>query len=70
LEQKLDIVYDLVKGANDKDGTIENLREILDVLQGISDTDLITNLLGNYLPIGGGTLTGALTIKPSNTSGY
>lgn len=57
LEYKLNVAYDLVTKANDKDGTIENLKEILDVLSGISDTETIKALVGKYLPLAGGTMT-------------
>lgn len=63
LEYKLGIAYDLVATANDNDGTIENLKEVLDVLQGIKDTDTIQALLGKYLPLTGGTITGNLTVN-------
>ena len=45
LEYKADTAYDLVKGAYDGDGTIENLAEILKVLEGIKDTDVLNNLM-------------------------
>lgn len=48
LELKAGTAYDLVKGAYNGDGTIENLAEILKVLEGISDTDTIKSLLGKY----------------------
>ena len=57
LEYKLNIAYDLVTKANDGDGTIENLKEILDVLSGISDTETIKGIVGKYLPLAGGTMT-------------
>ena len=63
LEFKADAAYDLVKGAYDGDGTIENLAEILKVLEGIKDTDTIQAIVGKYLPLTGGTLTGKLTIE-------
>lgn len=63
LEYKLGIAYDLVATANDNDGTIENLKEVLDVLQGIKDTDTIQALLGKYLPLTGGTMKGDITIS-------
>lgn len=63
LEYKLGIAYDLVATANDNDGTIENLKEVLDVLQGIKDTDTIQALLGKYLPLTGGTMKGNITIS-------
>jgi hypothetical protein len=61
LELKADVVYNLVKGAYDGDGTIENLEEILRVLEGISDTETIQAIIGKYLPLTGGTLTGNIS---------
>lgn len=61
LELKADTAYNLVKGAYDGDGTIENLTEILKVLEGISDTDTIKAIIGKYLPLAGGTMTGNIT---------
>ena len=58
LEYKADVAYNLVKGAYDGDGTIENLEEILRVLDGIKDTDTIQAIVGKYLPLSGGTITG------------
>lgn len=66
LEYKTDVAYNLVKGAYDGDGTIENLEEILRVLEGISDTDTIQAIVGKYLPLTGGTLTGQLKISQGN----
>ena len=63
LELKADTAYNLVKGAYDGDGTIENLAEILKVLEGISDTDTIQAIIGKYLPLAGGTMTGNVTWK-------
>ncbi len=65
LEYKSDLgvtAYDLVNAAYDGDGTIENLQEILTVLEGIKDTDTIQAIVGKYLPLTGGTITGTLTI--------
>lgn len=62
LEYKLDIAYDLVTKANDNDGTIENLKEILDVLAGIKDTETIKAIIGKYLPLAGGTMTGNIVM--------
>lgn len=70
LEYKLDVAYDLVTKANDKDGTIENLKEILDVLAGIKDTETIKAIVGKYLPLAGGTLTGNLWFGAGNTDKY
>lgn len=61
LELKADTAYTLVAGAYDGDGTIENLAEILKVLEGISDTDTIKAIVGKYLPLTGGTMTGNIT---------
>lgn len=61
LEFKADAAYDLVKGAYDGDGTIENLAEILKVLEGIKDTETIKAIIGKYLPLAGGHMTGDIT---------
>ena len=61
LEYKADLgttAYALINAANDKDGTIENLKEILDVLEGIKDTDTIQAIVNKYLPLSGGTMSG------------
>jgi len=63
LECKADVTYNLVKGAYDGDGTIENLEEILKVLDGIKDTDTIQSIIGKYLPLSGGTMLGSITIN-------
>jgi hypothetical protein len=63
LEYKADSAYELVKGAYDGDGTIENLAEILKVLEGIKDTETIQSIIGKYLPLTGGTLTGTLGVN-------
>ena len=66
LEYKADLgktAYDIVSAANDSDGTIENLKEILDVLSGISDTDTIQAIVGKYLPLTGGTVSGTITLN-------
>lgn len=60
LEYKADVAYDLVKGAYDGDGTIENLAEILKVLEGIKDTETIQAIIGKYLPLAGGTMEGTI----------
>lgn len=69
LELKADTTYELVKGAYDGDGTIENLAEILKVLEGIKDTETIQAIVGKYLPLVGGTLTGNLTATKFITTG-
>lgn len=56
LELKADTAYSLVTAANDNDGTIENLKEILDVLSGIKDTDTVQGIMNNYLPLNKGVL--------------
>ena len=61
LELKADTAYSLVKGAYDGDGTIENLAEILKVLDGIKDTETIQTIVGKYLPLAGGMMTGNIT---------
>ena len=48
IEYKADLgadAYAFINAANDKDGTVENLKEILDVLQGIKDTDTINDII-------------------------
>ena len=68
LEYKGDLgvtAYNLVNAAYDGDGTIENLKEILKVLEGIKDTETIKGLLGKYLPLSGGTMTGSIYIPNS-----
>ena len=69
LEYKADLgktAYDIVNAANDGDGTIENLKEILKVLEGISDTDTIQAIIGKYLPLEGGTMTGNILLGGGN----
>ena len=61
LELKADTAYTLTAGAYDGDGTIENLAEILKVLEGISDTDTIQAIVGKYLPLAGGMMSGNIT---------
>ena len=75
LELKADSAYELVKGAYDGDGAIENLAEILKVLEGIKDTETIQAIVGKYLPLAGGTIYNSnvatpLYIKGSGTSAY
>lgn len=70
LELKADTAYTLVAGAYDGDGTIENLSEILKVLEGIKDTETIQAIVGKYLPLTGGTLTGALKLDMGNSEAY
>lgn len=59
--------YNIISAAYDGDGTIENLNEILKVLEGISDTDTISAIIGKYLPLTGGTITGNLTVNGTTT---
>lgn len=66
VELRAEVAYNLIQGAYDGDGTIENLAEILKVLEGISDTETIQAIIGKYLPLSGGTLTGDLTINKSS----
>lgn len=73
LEYKGDLgvtAYNLVNAAYDGDGTIENLKEILKVLEGIKDTETIKGLLGKYLPLTGGILTGTLTTVTTGSGEY
>ena len=48
LEYKLDVAYGLVTNANDNDGTIENLKEIFDVLKNIKDTETIQDIINGF----------------------
>ena len=59
--------YNIISAAYDGDGTIENLNEILQVLEGISDTDTIQAIIDKYLPLTGGTLIGPLTVNSTTT---
>ena len=58
VELRAEVAYNLIQGAYDGDGTIENLAEILKVLEGISDTETIQAIIGKYLPLSGGTMEG------------
>lgn len=72
VELRAEVAYNLIQGAYDGDGTIENLAEILKVLEGISDTETIQAIIGKYLPLTGGTITGngtyPLEIKSGSTT--
>ena len=57
VELRAEVAYNLIQGAYDGDGTIENLTEILKVLEGISDTETIQAIIGKYLPLTGGTIS-------------
>ncbi len=60
LEYKADLgvtAYNLISAANNGE-SIDNLAEILKVLEGIKDTETIQAIIGKYLPLTGGTLTG------------
>lgn len=48
LEYKLDVAYGLVTNTNDSDGTIENLKEIFDVLKNIKDTETIQDIINGF----------------------
>lgn len=65
VELRAEVAYNLIQGAYDGDGTIENLAEILKVLEGISDTETIQAIVGKYLPLSGGTISGKTTISTS-----
>lgn len=68
LENKANLgasAYSLVYAANNND-TIENLEEVLKVLKDIKDTEFISSLLGQYLPLAGGILNGSLQINHTN----
>ena len=67
LEAKSDLgitAYSLLEEPNNQNGIIENLREVLDVLQDISDTDKIKDL---FLLLSGGTISGKLKITENNS---
>lgn len=64
LEYKADVAYNLVRGAYDGDGTIENLEEILRVLDGIKDTETIKAIVGKYLPLTGGVIKNGAVRNP------
>lgn len=77
LEYKADYAYDFIVATmsetGDSNTTIDRLKEVFDVLSGITETDTITALVGKYLPLAGGTLTGTLTaqnITPSANNTY
>lgn len=70
LEYKADVAYNLVKGAYDGDGTIENLEEILRVLDGIKDTDTIQAIVGKYLPLSGGIMSGFIQLGSEGVIGF
>lgn len=63
LAYRTNYAYNLVTIANNKNGEIENLQEILDVLSGIKDTETIKTIVGNYLPLSGGQMSGNVTWK-------
>lgn len=65
LEYKADLgvtAYSLISAANNGE-SIDNLAEILKVLEGIKDTETIQAIIGKYLPLSGGTITGTLTLS-------
>lgn len=75
LEKKANVVYDFytTHTSEDSNTTIDRLHEIFSVLSGLSETDVIKDIIGQYLPLAGGTLTGALTsqnILPSANNTY
>ena len=71
LEYKADVVYNLIQGVYDGDGTIENLVEILKVLEGIKDTETIQAIVGKYLPLSGGVMkTSSGIYNESDQNGY
>lgn len=70
LEYKADYAYDFIVATmeGDDDGsTIDRLKEVFDVLSGITETDTINALLGKYLLLTGGKMTGAITPTNNNT---
>lgn len=69
LEYKADTAYSFITGANDGDETIENLKEILDVLTGIKATDTISALINACVKKAGDTMSGTFTIAPGTNVG-
>lgn len=71
LEYKADYAYDFIvatmSDTNDSNTTIDRLKEVFDVLSGITETDTINTLVGRYLPLAGGKMTGAITPTTNNT---
>lgn len=72
LEAKADqgtAAYAFLNAVNDKDETIENLKEVLDVLKGIKDTDTMQSILGKYLLLAGGEMQGNIKFATGNDLG-
>lgn len=71
LEYKADYAYDFIiatmSDTNDDNTTIDRLKEVFDILSGITETDTIQSLVGKYLPLAGGKMTGAITPTTNNT---
>ena len=71
LEYKADYAYDFIiatmSDTNDSNTTIDRLKEVFDILSGITETDTIQSLVGKYLPLAGGKMTGAITPTTTNT---
>lgn len=63
LEYKADLTYNLVNSVYEGVHTIEELREMLKVLEGIQNSsEILNSYLSNYLPLAGGTMRGNLNM--------
>jgi hypothetical protein len=49
--------------TDDANTTIDRLIEVFNVLKDLSETDVLGTLIGKYLPLTGGTLTGPITFN-------
>ena len=72
LEHKADTAYKFIietmSETDDSNTTIDRLKEVFDVLSGITETDTITALVGKYIPLAGSTaITGSLVPKTTNS---
>lgn len=71
LEYKADYAYAFIIATmsenNDSNTNIDRLKEVFDVLSGITETDTIEALVGKYLLLTGGKMTGAITPTTNNT---
>lgn len=73
LEYKADLTYDLVNSVYEGVHTIEELREMLKVLEGIQNSsEILNSYLSNYLPLTGGTMSGNLDMNKNalKTAGF
>lgn len=77
LEYKADTAYKFIAATmsetDDNNTTIDRLKEVFDVLSGITDTETIKALVGKYLLLDGGIMTGeikSMDIIPKSNLGY